>query len=163
MNGDANNGYFNFMVIPHFFCIFKRDHYISNLMKISRIGTLSLCAFLFASVCIYGQQPISESSKTKKTVTLKIDKSNVKVQRHTLMSRFEPEIASTEEKRLEKRNNRIAETERKLRIIDTLDISKRRKKALLRDLEYTPFSNRLNKATLVDTKFEESTENQDNL
>lgn len=79
------------------------------------------------------------------------------------MSRFEPEIASTEEKRLEKRNNRIAETERKLRIIDTLDISKRRKKALLRDLEYTPFSNRLNKATLVDTKFEESTENQDNL
>ncbi|TMM57266.1 hypothetical protein FEE95_12325 [Maribacter algarum] len=132
-------------------------------MKTSRIWTLSLCAFFFASASIYGQQSISEPATVKKTVSLKIDKSNVKVQRHTVMSRFEPEIASTEEKRLEKRHNRIAETERKLSIIDTLDISKRRKKALLRDLEYTPFSDRLNKATLVDTKFEESTENQDNL
>jgi len=84
----------------------------------------------------------------------------VKVQRHTVMSRFEPEIASSEKERLEKRKNRIAETERKLSILDTLNISERRRKALLRDLKYSPFSNRLNKATLVDTKFEETSDNQ---
>ena len=130
-------------------------------MKTSRIWTLGLCAFLFASVSIYGQQSDTKPTTVKKTATLKIDKSNVKVQRHTVMSRFEPEIASSEEERLTKRHNRISETERKLSILDTLDISERKRKALLLDLKYTPFSNRLNKATVVDTKFEETTENQE--
>lgn len=130
-------------------------------MKTWRIWTLSLCASLFLSGTVFGQQDIIEPEAVKKTTNLKIDKSKVKVQRHTLMSRFEPEIASTEEERLKKRRERIADAERKLSIIDTLDISERRRRALLRDLKYTPFSNRLNKATLVDTKFEETTENQD--
>lgn len=130
-------------------------------MKTSRILTLALCAFLFGSVSIFAQQDITKPATVKKTTSLKIDKSKVKVKRHTVMSRFDSEIASSEKERLKKKQNRIAETERKLSILDTLDISKRRRKMLLRDLKYTPFSNRLNKATLVDTKFEETTENQE--
>ena len=75
------------------------------------------------------------------------------------MSRFDSEIASSEEVRMKKKQARIADTELKLSILDTLDISERRRKTLLRDLKYTPFSNRLNKATLVDTKFEDTSEN----
>jgi len=129
-------------------------------MKTSNIWTLCLCVFLFSSMTVFGQQEITEPSTVKKTKTLKIDKSKVKVQRHTVMSRFEPEIAKSEEDRLAKRNNRIAETERKLSILDTLDISERKRKALLRDLKYTPYSNRLNKATgLAGNEFEDTSDN----
>jgi len=131
-------------------------------MKTPSICTLCLCAFLFSSVTVFGQQEMSAPTTVKKTKTLKIDKSKVKVQRHTVMSRFEPEIAKSEEDRLAKRNNRIAETERKLSILDTLDISKRKRKALLRDLKYTPYSTRLNKATsLVGTEFEDTSDNNE--
>ena len=109
----------------------------------------------FCSVSIFAQDNDSTSTINKKKVTLKVDKSKVKVQRHTVMSRFEPEIASTEQARMEKRQKRIAETEYKLRVLDTLDISERKRRMLLRDLRYTPYSNRLNKAVIVDTKLED--------
>lgn len=130
-------------------------------MKISRILTLGLCAFLMGTATILAQQTVSKPATVKKIATLKIDKSNVKVQRHTVMSRFDSEIASSEEERLKKRQQRIAETERKLSILDTLDISERKRKMLLRDLKYNPFSNRLNKATYVGTEFEDTSDNQD--
>ncbi|MEP3210074.1 MAG: hypothetical protein ABJN95_12825 [Maribacter sp.] len=130
-------------------------------MKISRILTLGLCAFLMGTASILAQQTVSKPATVKKIATLKIDKSNVKVQRHTVMSRFDSEIASSEEERLKKRQQRIAETERKLSILDTLDISERKRKMLLRDLKYNPFSNRLNKATYVGTEFEDTSDNQD--
>ncbi|MFS4491819.1 hypothetical protein [Maribacter sp. 2308TA10-17] len=128
-------------------------------MKTSLILTFGLCISLFGSVPIFGQEPDSKPATVKRTATLKIDKSNVKVQRHTVMSRFEPEIASTEEERMKKRQERIAATELKLRILDTLDISERRKRMLLRDLKHTPYSTRLSKATLVDTQFEDTSNN----
>ena len=130
-------------------------HYYKNIMKNSISLALSLCFFLFCSVSIFAQDNDSTSTINKKKVTLKVDKSKVKVQRHTVMSRFEPEIASTEQARMEKRQKRIAETEYKLRVLDTLDISERKRRMLLRDLRYTPYSNRLNKAVIVDTKLED--------
>ena len=130
-------------------------HYYKNIMKNSISLALSLCFFLFCSVSIFAQDNDSTSTINKKKVTLKVDKSKVKVQRHTVMSRFEPEIASTEQARMEKRQKRIAETEYKLRVLDTLDISERKRRMLLRDLKYTPYSNRLNKAVIVDTKLED--------
>lgn len=130
-------------------------------MKISRILTLGLCAFLLGTASMLAQQTVSKPATVKKIATLKIDKSKVKVQRHTVMSRFDTEIASSEEERLKKRQERIAETERKLSILDTLDISERKRKMLLRDLKYNPFSNRLNKATYAGTEFEDTSDNQD--
>jgi len=145
-----------------FFGNFKVDTLFENIMKISRIWTLGLCAFLFGTASVMAQQETSKPETVKRTATLKIDKSKVSVQRHTVMSKFDTEIASSEEDRMEKRQNRIAETERKLSILDTLDISERKRKALLRDLKYTPYTNRLNKATLADTKFEEETSDNNN-
>ena len=62
---------------------------------------------------------------------------------------------------MEKKQERIADTEMKLRILDTLDISNRKKRKLLLDLKYSPFSDRLNKATVVDTEFEDTSNNQE--
>lgn len=126
-------------------------------MKISKIMTAGLCVFLLGSASLIAQQDITKP----RTAKLKVDKSKVKVQRHTVMSRFDEDLASSEEERLKKRFERIADTEKKLSILDTLDISQRRKKMLLRDLKYAPYSTRLNKATLVDTKFEDVTNNQE--
>jgi len=117
-----------------FFGNFKVDTLFENIMKISRIWTLGLCAFLFGTASVMAQQETSKPETVKRT----------------------------EEDRMEKRQNRIAETERKLSILDTLDISERKRKALLRDLKYTPYTNRLNKATLADTKFEEETSDNNN-
>lgn len=129
-------------------------------MKTSRILTFGLWVCFLGSTSLWGQQDISKPTTVKKTAALKVDKSNVKVQRHTVMSRFDEELASSEEERLKKRFDRIADTEKKLSILDTMDISQRRKKILLRDLKYAPYSKRLNKATLVDTQFEETSSNQ---
>jgi len=146
-----------------FFRILQIDILYENTMKINQILTLSLCPFLFASVSIHGQEVDTKPKTVKKTASLKIDKSNVKVQRHTVMSRFDSDIASSEEERMTKRQERIATTEHRLSILDTLDISERKRKALLKDLKYTPYSDRLNKATLVETKYieEETSENKD--
>lgn len=124
-------------------------------MKNSISLALFLSALIFGSTSIFAQQNDSAPITVKKTVTLKVDKSKVKVQRHTVMSRFDSEIASSEKERMDKRQKRIADTEYKLRVLDTLDISERKRRLLLRDLKYTPYSNRLNKAVIVDTKLED--------
>lgn len=128
-------------------------------MKNSPILTLCLCALLLGSAPIFAQHNISEPKTVKNSPTLKIKKSNVKVQRYTVMSRFETSIAKTEEERMQMKHERIALTELRLSILDTLDISDRKKRKLLRDLKYSPFSDRLEKATLVDTEFQDETEN----
>ena len=115
--------------------------------------------FLLGSQSIWGQQEVTVPTTVKKNTSLTIDKSNVKVKRHTVMSRFDMDIASSEEERMKKKQARIADAEYKLSVIDTLDISERKRKMLLHDLKHNPFSDRLIKATLADTKFEDTSSN----
>jgi hypothetical protein len=129
-------------------------------MKNTKLVAFGLCVFLYGTTSIFAQEVVSKPTTVKTTPTLKIVKNNVKVQRHTIMERFEPELVVTAEERMEKKQERIADTEMKLRILDTLDISNRKKRKLLLDLKYSPFSDRLNKATVVDTEFEDTSNNQ---
>lgn len=128
-------------------------------MKNSCKLALGLCVFVFGTVTALAQQSVTKPTTDHKITTLKVDKSNVKVQRHTVMSRFEPAIASSEEERMKRKQERIADTEYKLSVLDTLDISDRRKRLLLLDLKYTPYSKRLNKAVLVKNEYEETSNN----
>ncbi len=129
-------------------------------MKMKNLRSLFLCLFFFGTAINLAQETKTEPVTVKKTATLKIDKSNIKVKKHTVMSQFEPDLVVSADKRMEKKQKRVAETELKLRILDTLDISESKKRKLLRDLKYAPYSDRLNKATSVaDTKFNETTEN----
>lgn len=146
------------MVARGIFYNFKGELYAFK-MKNSKFCTLVLCIFLFGSTSIYAQQISSEPQTVKRTATLKIDKSNIKVQRHTVMSRFDSELASSEEERMQLKQQRVADTEWKLSVLDTLNVSERKKRKLLRDLKYSPYSERLHKAILVDTEFEDTSSN----
>ena len=65
-----------------------------------------------------------------------------------IMYKFEPDFLTS----MEERKQRI---ERTRAILDTLDISERRRRKLLKDLYKNGITKRLSKALLVDTKFED--------
>ncbi|WP_422080101.1 hypothetical protein [Ulvibacterium sp.] len=76
----------------------------------------------------------------------------LKVNKRTYMERFEPRLIKSVEERLALKQLRIAEMRRKMRILDSLDISERKRRALQNDLHENPFSHRLSK-TWVDIEF----------
>ena len=81
------------------------------------------------------------------------------VKKHTVMEQYEPDmILSVDEREQlkEKHKNLIA---KRKSVLDTLDISERRRQRLLRVLSKSPFSNELNKA-MADIEFEDETDNQ---
>ncbi|MGB5553761.1 MAG: hypothetical protein WBM83_03815 [Flavobacteriaceae bacterium] len=83
---------------------------------------------------------------TKSTAQNKVAKKEVKVQKHTLLERFEPEIVLTAEERVQLKEDRLATVERTEHFLDTLDISDRKRKRLMRDLKRSPiFTERLSK------------------
>lgn len=119
-------------------------------MKNSKFLFCSICIFLYGTTQILAQEP---------STTL-VD-NNIKVQKYTVMEQFEPDLVVPANQRIVMKNQRAADIQRKRAILDTLDISDRKKRRLLRDLKNSPFSTRLHKATLVDTEFQDETENND--
>lgn len=89
----------------------------------------------------------------------RIEKKNIKVQKHTVMEKFEPELVIPVEDRIQLKEDRIVEIKRTKELLDTLSISKRKRRKLMRDLKRSPiFSERLNKV-IAENKFEEDNEN----
>jgi len=115
---------------------------------------LGLGAFLFAtthSIAQDAEKKDSETTKNKKEVVLKKD---FQIEKHTIMERFETDYMVSADGRADMKKKRIADAEHTLRVLDTMDISQRKKRLLLRDLKYNPFSDRLSKF-ITETKFEE--------
>lgn len=84
------------------------------------------------------------------------EKKNIKVQKHTVMEKFEPELVIPVEDRIQLKEDRIVELKRTKELLDTLSISKRKRRRLMRDLRRSPvFSDRLNKV-IAENKFEEN-------
>lgn len=85
----------------------------------------------------------------------------LKVKQRTIMQQFEPDLVMSAKNRLAFKKKRKEETQRKLAMIDTMDISERRRRKLLKDLVRTPYSRRLTKATaIVNTKFDDDEANK---
>lgn len=85
-----------------------------------------------------------------------IEKKNIKVQKHTVMEKFEPELVISVEDRIQLKQERIVQLKETKELLDTLSISKRKKRKLMRDLRRSPiFSDRLNKV-IAENKFEEN-------
>lgn len=87
----------------------------------------------------------------------KIENQEVEVTKHTIMERFEPELMLSAEERLELKDERVAEIKRRREILDTLDISERKREKLIRDLLKNPNSPRLSR-TLAEIEFEDKNE-----
>ena len=71
---------------------------------------------------------------------------NVKVKKYTIMEQYEPELVLSVNERVRLKKKRIATIKRRKGILDTLDISERRRERLLKALLKDPFSDKLNKA-----------------
>lgn len=117
-------------------------------MKISKTSVFVFCLFILGTTQIIAQQSATKDNNRE-----------VHIQKHTKMERFEPEMVIPANQRLVMKNQRAAEIKLKRSILDTLSISNRKKRRLLRDLKNSPFSQRLERATLVDTNFQDETEN----
>jgi len=62
------------------------------------------------------------------------------------MEQYEPELVLSVDERVRLKKKRIATIKRRRGILDTLDISERRRERLLKALLKNPFSDKLNKA-----------------
>ena len=76
------------------------------------------------------------------------------IQKHTIMERFEPGYVVSAQERADMKRKRIANEGYTLSVLDTMKISNRKRKQLLRDLKFSPFSDRLSKF-IVDTRFDD--------
>ncbi|MGB6153351.1 MAG: hypothetical protein WBG48_15335 [Pricia sp.] len=77
------------------------------------------------------------------------------VKKYTVMERFEPDLILTAKEREKLKAERFADIQTKLSILDTLDISERKREKLMNDLIENPFSSRLSK-TMADIEFDEN-------
>ncbi|MCM4152352.1 hypothetical protein DHD05_12185 [Arenibacter sp. N53] len=88
-----------------------------------------------------------------------LDKDSVgkklKVEKWTILEEYEPDMILSAQDRINLKKKRIVEAKRRKGVLDTLDISDRKRKKLLKDLYKNPFSDRLMK-TLADAKFEDA-------
>ena len=77
---------------------------------------------------------------------------NVKVKKYTVMEQYEPELVLSVNERVRLKKKRMATIKRRRGILDTLNISERRRERLLKALLKNPFSDKLNKA-VADIEF----------
>lgn len=77
---------------------------------------------------------------------------NIKVKKYTVMERYEPELVLSVDERVRLKKERMATIKRRRGILDTLDISERRRERLLKALLKNPFSDKLNRA-VADIEF----------
>lgn len=110
------------------------------------ISKYRLAVFLFAMITLgYGQEETRINTKEE-----------IVVKKRTVLERFDSDLVITPEERMKLKLERIATIEKRLEIIDTLNISDRQRRRLLKELYRSPFSDEWNKV-IADLEFEEIT------
>ena len=123
----------------------KRAQQMSFITK-THLGKYILAIFLFAMIAIgYSQEEIPI-----------IDKKEILVRKRTVLERFDSDLVITPEERMKLKLERMAAIEKRLEIMDTLNISDRQRRRLLKELYLSPFSDEWNKV-IADLEFEEIT------
>ncbi len=120
-------------------------------MKTSKLILFGLGFFMIGAINVHAQK--TQAAISNKTIVKANENTDVK--KHTVMDKFEPKLVIPHEERIalrEKYNEFIVNAKE---AIDTLQISDRKRRKLLRDLKESPFSNRLSKVMTAETQFEE--------
>ena len=105
--------------------------------------------FLFPTVlCFILVTWAMNAQQTSPQVTPQTAKAIIEEEDGPILTKFEPDFQ-------ESNKERMAEIRRKRSILDTLDISERKRRRLLKDLYKNRISERLSKALLADTEFED--------
>ncbi len=113
-------------------------------MNYSKILTLGLCVTIFGASLLSAQEQLPKETANKE----------LEVQKHTILERFETDFMVSVNERRKMKKEHIALTEKRYSILDTLDISERKRRKLMRDLYDSPFSDRLNR-TMADLEFDD--------
>lgn len=92
--------------------------------------SLMLLAMLFAFTAVTAQSSGNEDLRVKK---------------HTVLAEYEPDLVVSADERLQKKSDRIQLIREKRAIIDTLSITDRKRKRLLKELYRSPFTNHWDK------------------
>jgi len=128
----------------------KKDYFAGEIihfkeMKISALsGNIFLLLFLFCTTSSsHGQEARKGSLK-----------SGPKIKKHTVLEQYESDLVLSAEDRLQLKKERIATIKKRKGIIDTLDISERQRRRLLKELYRTPFSDRWEKV-IAEIEFED--------
>lgn len=108
-----------------------------------KIGALFIVLFLFSGSHISAQSVATNSENTSS-----------RVQKHTVMEKFEPDLVIPVDERRRLKEERKQMVVQRKNVLDTMNISDRRRMRLMRELNENPFSNRVNRA-FADIKFEE--------
>lgn len=112
-------------------------------MKRATLYGIGLCFLLFTFTAPLAAQEVKKTQKEE-----------VKVVKRTLMEQYEPEMILTAEDRAQLKLERKALIQKRQRIIDTLNISERRKRGLLRELYRSPHSYKWDKL-IADLNFDD--------
>ncbi|SHJ05820.1 hypothetical protein SAMN04487911_11057 [Arenibacter nanhaiticus] len=112
-----------------------------------------MCRYIFLPCVLFC---LAVSLKT----TAQTNNDTVVVAKHeivnrTILEQFEPGMILSKETRIRLKKDRISEAKRRRVFLDSLSISDRKRKKLLRDLTKKPFSNRLLN-NLAKTSFKDS-------
>lgn len=83
-------------------------------------------------------------------------KKEVTVEKYTLMGQFEPDYVLPVDQRIKLKKNRITHQRQTKKILDTLDISDRKRRRLIRELKRSPFSEKVQNVITAETQFEDS-------
>jgi hypothetical protein len=83
-----------------------------------------------------------------------LSRQEIKVKKKTVMEQYEPELILTVDDRIRLKEERIATIRKRRGIIDTLCISDRKRRKLLKELYHTPNSDRWDKL-IADIQFED--------
>ncbi|PIF01445.1 MAG: hypothetical protein CR994_02530 [Maribacter sp.] len=76
------------------------------------------------------------------------------VKKHTVMELYEPDLVLSVDERKHLKEKRESSIALRKSVLDTLDISERRRQRLLRKLDENPFSDQMNK-TMAEIHFED--------
>ncbi len=82
------------------------------------------------------------------------ERNSQSVKKYTLIARFEPELALSASEREHMKAERFAEIKLKMQLLDSMDISERKREKLISDLIEKPFSVRSSR-NRADSHFEE--------
>lgn len=80
-----------------------------------------------------------------------------KVEKRTVLEKFDAELVISPEERLKLKQERAATIQSRLQIMDSLNISTRQRRRLLKELYESPFSDQWNKV-IANLEFEEGTQ-----
>ncbi|MEN8788698.1 MAG: hypothetical protein ABF295_04210 [Flavobacteriaceae bacterium] len=113
-----------------------------------RIGFFAVFTLCLGCISLMGQQE-TKSNKTNK----------IKVKKHTVLAQYEPELVTPADERRRLKYERLVTIKERREIIDTLDISDRKRKQLLKELYRSPFSYKWDKV-IAEIQAEDEDDNE---